>query len=329
MKVFIGWSGDRSEKLAHAVRDWIPLVLHYVEPWVSEVDIAAGERWPQALAKELEASNFGIICVTRENVTSPWILFEAGSLAKSLESSRVIPLLLDLEYSEISGPLAHFQAKKVDETGVAEVIQSINQAGEQQVPEARAQQLFEALWPQLEKQLASIPKQAQGGKPMRPQHEILEEVVAGVRSLDARLREVGEMVVSGERGAGRLRRHAHPMMLMELSHIISREPGDPIYLLLLASVFREELPWLYELALDAYRAGKAGPSEEADLALSRFLHAAEFVLEGPFPAEELGIDSRALHMTLRELQRFRSVEGLAHEERPKPRTTRRRPPDQR
>jgi hypothetical protein len=29
------------------------LVLHYVEPWLSEKDIAAGERWTDAIAKEL------------------------------------------------------------------------------------------------------------------------------------------------------------------------------------------------------------------------------------------------------------------------------------
>jgi hypothetical protein len=75
-----------------------------------------------AVAKELEASSFGIICVTRENVQTPWVLFEAGALAKSLEGARVIPLLLDLDFRDITGPLAQFQAKKVEKPGVEEVI---------------------------------------------------------------------------------------------------------------------------------------------------------------------------------------------------------------
>src|SRR5438309_2275444 len=61
MKVFISWSGERSHALAMALRDWLPLVLHYVEPWLSEADVAAGDRLAQAVAKELESSNFGII----------------------------------------------------------------------------------------------------------------------------------------------------------------------------------------------------------------------------------------------------------------------------
>ena len=98
MKVFISWSGDRSQALAQALREWLPMVLHYVEPWLSQSDIEAGERWANEVAKELDASKFGIICITRENITSPWILFEAGALAKFMQEGRVIPLLLGIEF---------------------------------------------------------------------------------------------------------------------------------------------------------------------------------------------------------------------------------------
>lgn len=167
MKVFIGWSGQRRQAMAHALREWFPLVLHYIEPWLSETDIGAGERWADAIAKELEASNFGIICITRENLTSPWIIFEAGSLSKSLSNSRVIPLLLDLEFTEIGGPLAQFQAKKVDEDGIGEAIRSINRAAPQPVQDSRVKLLFDALWPDLHKRLQGIPAPEETAKPIR------------------------------------------------------------------------------------------------------------------------------------------------------------------
>ena len=44
MKLFISWSGKRSHMLASTLRDWLPLVLHYIQPWVSEGDIDAGGR---------------------------------------------------------------------------------------------------------------------------------------------------------------------------------------------------------------------------------------------------------------------------------------------
>jgi len=327
MKVFIGWSGSRSQQLAQALRDWMPLVLHYAEPWLSEADISAGERWAQSMAKELEVSNFGIISVTRENVASPWILFEAGSLAKSLEESRVIPLLLDLEFSEISGPLAQFQAKKADRDGLSEVIQSVNKVAPEPVPEARAGQLFEALWPKLEEQLSSIPKQPAAAKPTRPQPEILEELVAGVRSLESRLRDVAGMVSeeiprSRRRGLSRL----HPFMLNEMGMMIGEGPGDPIALVIAASMFREDIPWLYELGMEAYRAVKAGKPEEAQSCLRRFLEAADLAAHGPY-AERMGPDSRELLMMIRDLGHSFLQRGFPDEE-PRTKARRRKPEGQ-
>jgi hypothetical protein len=157
MKVFISWSGERSRQLAQALHGWLPLVLHYVKPWMSDADVAAGDRWSAVIAKELETSNFGIICITPENLQSPWVMFEAGALAKAMQEAKVIPLLFNLEIREISGPLAQFQAKKFNRDGVAEVVNSINKSTESGVTEERLRQLFGPLWPQLEGQISAIP----------------------------------------------------------------------------------------------------------------------------------------------------------------------------
>lgn len=298
MKVFISWSGERSHSLGDALHDWIPLVLHYVEPWLSQADIEAGQRWAEQVAKELEASNFGIISVTRENVDSPWVLFEAGALAKSMQGSRVIPLLLDLEVRDITGPLAQFQAKKVERTGMLDVIQSLNQLAPQPVPDDRVTQLFDALWPELEKKVAAIPKASAQAKHGRPQPEILEELVTSVRSLDSRFREIAD---EGPRGIRHRWRRFHPMMLHELSHMLGGKRGDPIALLVIASIFRDDMPWMYELGIEAYRIAKDGTPEEAIAARRRFQKAAELMRRGPFGPEEMGIDPHMVHMMVREL----------------------------
>lgn len=297
MRVFISWSGDRSKGLAQALKDWLPLVLHYVEPWMSEASIDAGQRWGIAVAKELEASNYGVICVTRENLNAPWVLFEAGALAKSLADSQVIPLLLDLDFKDISGPLAQFQAKKAEKDGIEEVVYSINKAANHPVPEDRAKSLFDALWPQLEAKFAAIPKPNTTAKLKRPTDEVMEELVSGIRSVELRIREMSE-----EPRPSRNRRMMkfHPFMMHELGQMIGEGPGDPVGLLVLASAFRDELPWLYELALDAYRASRAGNSKAATEAVLMFRRAASLIEHGPFPAEEFGIDRKSLHMMLRE-----------------------------
>ena len=300
MKVFISWSGERSRQLAQALHGWLPLVLHYVKPWLSDADVSAGDRWATVVAKELETSNFGIICVTPENLNSPWVLFEAGALAKAMQGAKVIPLLLNLEFSDISGPLAQFQAKKGDRDGLSEIVTSINKSSDAGVPDDRKNQLFTALWPELEKQIQAIPHEAPTAKHMRPSHEILEELVSGVRGLDVRFREI-ESSVREEGPRSRLRRrHFHPMMIEEMMHM---SDNDPISLLMLAGTLRDDFPWLAEVISEAYREIRMGDTKSSRRAverLRRFLKSIgrrEFMLDFAGPSKEA-------HMLAMELPRM-------------------------
>ena len=125
MKVFISWSGDRSKAVALALRDWLPLVLHYVDPWMSERDLSAGDRWAVEVGKHLDESQFGVIVLTRENLTAPWILFEAGALSKAFTAGGVCPFLVDLDLKDLTGPLSQFQAKKSDRTSLLELAKGV------------------------------------------------------------------------------------------------------------------------------------------------------------------------------------------------------------
>jgi hypothetical protein len=311
MKVFMSWSGERSHLLADTLHDWMPLVLHYIEAWLSQADIEAGQRWADQVAKELEASNFGILCITKENVTSPWVLFEAGSLAKSMQGSRVIPLLLDLEFSDITGPLAQFQAKKVDRAGLFEIVQSLNQLAQHAVPEDRVRQLFDALWPELEKKILAIPKISTPAKHTRPQPEILEELVASVRTLDGKFRELAE---DGPRTMRHRSKRFHPMMLHDLNKMLGVKRDDPITLLVVASMFRDDMPWMYELGMEAYRLTKNGATDEAIAARRQFQKAADAMRHSPLGSEEFGFDSRMLNMMLRDFDHGFDVDHEASSE---------------
>ncbi len=109
-KVFISWSGDLSKELAKAVHQWLPCVLQFVKPYATFTDIERGTNWNESIAKELENSDIGIICLTKENLASPWILFESGALSipKNLEKSRVYTILFGVEPAQLTGPLVMF-----------------------------------------------------------------------------------------------------------------------------------------------------------------------------------------------------------------------------
>ncbi len=270
MKLFLSWSGDRSKALANALKAWLPLILYYVEPWVSESDIDAGARWSDEVAKQLDGCNFGILCVTRENVIAPWILFEAGALAKMLDGSKLIPLLFDLEFSEITGPLAQFQGKKAERNGLLEVVSSINAMSSVKVPDERYRQLFDALYPQLEASLNAIPKSVDVTKRSRPQSEVIEDLVTAVRSMETRMREGFDEPGPRYRG-----RRMHPEFMYELMHTVGEDSGDPVLLLVLAGAYREDYPWLSEILLETHRAYNAGDIEAARNLLEKFMVASK------------------------------------------------------
>ena len=158
MEVFISWSGDRSGKVAEALRDWLPNVIQSVTPFMSASDIEKGSRWPNDLAIHLEKSQFGLVCLTPENLGAPWLLFEAGALSKSMDNSRVVPYLYGVSQTLLQGPLAQFQAASATRTSTLEVIKSINEAsGESGLEPTRVEHAFDTWWPKLEDTFTKYP----------------------------------------------------------------------------------------------------------------------------------------------------------------------------
>ena len=86
VKLFVSWSGETSKALALVFREWLPMINHSIDPYVSAEDIQKGRRWSSEIAKELAATTFGIVILTSENRKSEWLHFEAGAIARSVET---------------------------------------------------------------------------------------------------------------------------------------------------------------------------------------------------------------------------------------------------
>jgi len=103
MKIFLSWSGNYANQIAEAFGDWLPQVIQSAETFVSSGDIKAGERWQSRINNALQNIDFGILFITKENKEKPWVMFEAGALAKNLEASRVVPVLCGIQEIDLSG----------------------------------------------------------------------------------------------------------------------------------------------------------------------------------------------------------------------------------
>lgn len=156
MKIFISWSGNLSHEIALVLRDWIPHVIQKLETYVSSEDIDKGARWSNDISKKLESLNFGIICLTKENINAPWINFEAGAISKVVDDSKVCPFLFGIKRSEVKSgvPLSHFQSTIFKKDDILKLILSINKAnGSEKLTDENLKISFEKWWPDLENNL--------------------------------------------------------------------------------------------------------------------------------------------------------------------------------
>jgi hypothetical protein len=177
--VFISWSGPRSKSAAEAIKQWLPLVVPTASPWMSATDIDKGTRWREEVAAALDTMKAGVICLTPENLTAEWLLFEAGALSKTRDQKTRIwtYLLADLKPQHVKDPLAIFQATTAEKEDTRKLIHSINKNLDSNVPESRVNHLFDKLWPDLEKELASIPAPSGAAPPKRDPEEMLAEIL--------------------------------------------------------------------------------------------------------------------------------------------------------
>jgi hypothetical protein len=182
MKIFISWSGAFSHGVAIALQDWLPLIFNPIEVFVSSESIRKGKQWRQAIAKELQASNFGIACLTRDNLGAEWLQFETGALSKLSESSVSTLLLGGLKPADIGeNPLSLFQHTIFDKKDFFMLVKAINEAHDKpNRTESSLTKLFETFWDELDKRVIAASK--------------LETVTTKARSVEDMVRETLETV---------------------------------------------------------------------------------------------------------------------------------------
>lgn len=151
-----------------------------MKPYFNPNDIEKGTRWSTDIASELESSDAGIICLTKDNLNKPWILFEAGALSKNFGKSNVCKILFNLDSSDFSGPLTSFQATKFDKADFKKLLITVNNTGgESKLDPAVLNDVFEMWWPKLETKINEILSShvVVNDNEIRSEREILEEVL--------------------------------------------------------------------------------------------------------------------------------------------------------
>lgn len=326
MKVFISWSGERSHKVATVFRDWLPSVIQSIAPYVSSEDIDKGARWSTDIAKELEDSTFGILCVTRENLNAPWLTFEAGALSKTMDKSLVSPFLFDIKRSEVDGPILQFQSTVLERDDIFKLLKSLNKACDGEVlTEERLRKAFDVWYPTLEEELGNIPKTPIAEKDKTDSRgaesgsDVLEEILEISRlnqkllrsseaSTNEKLAELAKEIATDikryERSAmmrSRKYRRWHPGFIEELIHMSPKINNGLAGFQIAVSMFRDDFPWIYDAGIDLVRSIRSADAmEEKDELISAFMELVDLSFEHPMMRERLMPD-KEMYMIGREL----------------------------
>ena len=129
------------------------------------------------MTNQLADTRCGIICLTNDNQTAPWLLFEAGALSKTIEKTYVIPYLIDLAPSDIlPGPLTQFQAKRANKSETWELVRTLNRAMDNPLADDQLNRGFERCWNELETSLKELPEPT-SHQEKRSQGDMLIEVL--------------------------------------------------------------------------------------------------------------------------------------------------------
>lgn len=153
MKIFLSWSGELSKAVAERLQPWLRAVIQGLNTFISSQDINKGSLWLPKLLEELEKSSHGIICLTKENINSKWLYFEAGALFKSLNESKIYTLLINISPLEIGLPFSSFQGTIFQKKDVFRLIKDIYSSLQTPFEKMDNQQLekqFDLYWNELE-----------------------------------------------------------------------------------------------------------------------------------------------------------------------------------
>jgi hypothetical protein len=207
MKVFISWSGARSKAVAELMNDWIRCVLQAARPWLSTRDLDRGSLWFGEINDQLKDTKVGVICLTQENKDRPWILFEAGALAKGISTNRVCTFLVDLEPKDIRDPLAQFNHTLPERDHVLSLVETMNSLLEQQLDPRVLVEVFNTYWPSFESGFRKILEDYPPSSATQPRAEsdMLAEILDYTRNLNHRVgkieREFFEQMADRKRGS--------------------------------------------------------------------------------------------------------------------------------
>jgi hypothetical protein len=257
-----------------------------------------GEEWYTRLMKQLQVTSDVVCLFTERSLDRPWLLFEAG-VAKGKLDTPVLGVALGVPLNKVSsGPFYQFMNMDDSAEDLAKLLSQLAR----RVPNLELDDdvvkgqiaVFKESEEKLLKKLSS--KSAKAEIKPEPDDSSVAKLAEEMKALPSRVAE--RMAESRDSFRGRRPKPFRPGLLYELTSVIGYS-GDPILLLMIVSPVREEFPWIYELAMEVYRAAKSKNSELIERESKRLLAFTELFRSGAY--RELLLRDPELEMLVMDL----------------------------
>ena len=291
MKIFISWSGQHSLAVAMALRDALPILFNGIGLFVSSEDIRKGKRWLLEVSKELEESNFGIACLTNDNLEAPWLHFETGALSKFLKDASLYTLLVGgLRSGDVQGPLSQFQHTVFEKEDVFKLVKSINSVhGDAKQDEKRLRTIFDKFWwNDLEKTINGLTPHATKGEKKRSTEEMLYQLIETTTQIARNMPDTEAGYRETRLADDAKKSQLEVLTLMEENHLLKNQ------LLVMQSKYRkvarqdvETIP--HAITLDAPLSETFSNLAEGSLRKSNILTFGHLVSKTPSELQKLGL----------------------------------------
>ena len=261
--------------------------------------IEYGTEWYPKLMTTLDTASDVVCLLTERSLGRPWMLYEAG-VAKGKLDIPVHGLALGVPLAKASvGPFAQFQNCDDDVDSITKlVVQLIERLPNADPDLETVAAQVEVFKGKIDEILATTADEGDDGS-----HEgaspaaLFEEVKVMFQDLPARLER---SLFDAPRGSRLRGRRLHPEILHETVMMVSRSDGRPgLAALVAASFVRDDMPWLYEMAAEVYRASLTGDVRAERRGFKDFIRACEATAHGPLSRGPWS--GRDTHMILREM----------------------------
>jgi hypothetical protein len=266
--------------------------------------IEFGEEWFKTIMGKLGEASDVVALLTQHSIDRPWILYETG-VAKGKSGTPAFGVAIGVPLEKAStGPFAQFQNCAADEDSLTKLAIQLIRRNPDASPREEAVRrhvaaFIESVTGLMKKRGASGHSDGAAKVDETTIAKLFEEVKVMFRTLPDNVEE--RLGKSMRRGSLGREREFHPMMMEELLFhpMMSDEKLDSPGLgwLIFISMFRDDLPWFFELGMEVYRALESRNAERIIASAHKMRHSVEFCMRDPMGEMFMGReDMRSLRV---------------------------------